>query len=82
MMIMFSTMLYALGKELGLENANAEWNRQVAEPDIHSLPASRMFARVKAGCVAELGSAGPRVVLAGVPAEPVAVDLGRMVRST
>ncbi len=46
--IIFSTMVYALGKELGLEGGLAEWQRQVAEPDGDSLPAARMVARVAA----------------------------------
>lgn len=45
--IIFSTMAYALGKELGLEAGLAEWQRQAAEPDTSSLPVARMLARVK-----------------------------------
>lgn len=46
--IICSTMIYALGKELGLEAGLAEWQRQASNPDIESLPVARMLARVNA----------------------------------
>ncbi len=46
-MILFSTMLYALGKELGLEGGNAEWERQLRETSSDSLPVARFLARVR-----------------------------------
>jgi hypothetical protein len=46
MKVFFSTMLYALGKELGLEGAGAEWARQLAEPYTDSLPAARVVCRL------------------------------------
>lgn len=46
--IFCSTMAYALGKELGIEAAGDEWARQVRDPGPDSLPAARMFGRVKA----------------------------------
>jgi hypothetical protein len=46
--IICSTMVYALGKDLGLDGALEEWKRQMAEPNTESLPVVRMFARVAA----------------------------------
>jgi hypothetical protein len=46
--IVFSTMVYALGKDLGLEGGLEEWQRQVADPNTDSLPVARMLARVAA----------------------------------
>ena len=44
--IICSTMVYALGKELGLDGGLEEWQRQMAEPGTDSLPVVRMLSRV------------------------------------
>lgn len=76
MKLLFSTMLYALGKELGLEGAEAEWNRQCADPDTNSLPAARMLSRVLAACAQGLGSS--QLIVSPNPA-PAAVDVSMFV---
>lgn len=45
-MIFVSVMTYALGKELGLTEAVAEFHAQVKEPSSDSLPAARVVARM------------------------------------
>jgi GT2 family glycosyltransferase len=42
-----STMVYALGKELGFADAVAEFHRQLAAPDRESLPVVRVIARLR-----------------------------------
>jgi hypothetical protein len=45
--IFASTMVYALGKELGFVDAEAEFNRQLEDPTSESLPAVRMIHRLR-----------------------------------
>lgn len=47
-MIVVSTMVYALGKELGFEEAEAEFYRQLEDPTIESLPCVRTIHRLRA----------------------------------
>jgi len=47
-MIFVSTMTYALGKEVGLSEAAAEFARQLSEPGTDCLPAVRTIARLRA----------------------------------
>lgn len=46
-MIFVSVLTYELGKEHGLENAAAEFLRQVGTPDNEALPAARVVARLR-----------------------------------
>jgi len=46
-MIVVSTMVYALGKELGFEAAEAEFHRQLKEPTNESLPCVRTIHRLR-----------------------------------
>lgn len=46
-MIFASTMVYALGKELGFEGAEAEFHRQLGEPTNESLPCVRTIHRLR-----------------------------------
>lgn len=45
-----STILYALGKQLGKDGAMKEFERQVAKPDKQSLPVVRTLARLRGMC--------------------------------
>jgi hypothetical protein len=45
--VVFSTMVYALGKDLGLVDASAEWTRQASDKSAAELPAARMLHRVR-----------------------------------
>ena len=47
MKLFVSTMIYALGKQLGLEQAVAEFHAQLAAPNRESLPAVRAIARLR-----------------------------------
>lgn len=47
MNVFFSTMLYALGKDLGIEGAIAEFLRQLEEPDTDSLNVVRTLGRLR-----------------------------------
>lgn len=46
-MICICTATYALGKELGLVDGTAEFNRQVANPELSSLACVRVIARLR-----------------------------------
>jgi hypothetical protein len=46
MRIFCSTLTYQLGRELGVERAAREFQRQLQRPDRQSLPVARVFARI------------------------------------
>src|SRR6478609_4200445 len=46
-MIYASTYVYCLGRELGAEDAAAEFRRQVIEPTEDSLPSARAISRLR-----------------------------------
>lgn len=54
-----STQTYALAKQIGVEAATQEFERQCQKPDRNSLPAARMVRRLRElGCVAAWHNAG------------------------
>lgn len=78
-MIFVSTMTYALGKELGLTEATAEFQRQLSDPDTESLPCVRAIARLRAydeigiwhdAAATCLGKARSRAFAAALAANP------------